>query len=744
MDMPGGEGTDGWLNLVASLERAFEEPTTWIVCALLIFIALLAWIRMRAVRKVTRKVDDAIARSEPQGTIAALRGALNGLGLKQLATAVFQFERSLVALPDGRHRRTVGADHHVRLEVLALEARPSSGPAISIDSLEHVAGWCTGLGILGTFVGVCMGLGHIAGAQDAAGAAPRVTTVVETGPLDVVKPGGGETSTPPPPPLPAVSPLDKAIMPVVADLATAFWTSIFGVIFAMVTGYFARRSYDRIEAAAAAVCARLEELTTDADPGQNALSDVTAQVLRDVSNSDVVKRFIGQVKDNTLDQMLQTGVERLLANPTLARVMRGAQDALNQRFDAVAQAISDRMVETQQIAEDHVKAFTKQAVFHIGAAVKDAMAEMGNEFRGLRDGARELATQLATSSDESSALQQAMRESAALSRDNLTVIGDVVRQQEGLVIALRDNLRQTTSELADFSQRLNRSIRETLDETLTTTTSIKKQLGDLANGSDSLAQALNALPEVVAAIGNFQQGVFDQLGQNQAKVAETFGKLEEGLRQSQTQQAVKLAETFTALQRQINSGLESVVKQTLQSRDGMTQAVQQLGTLQAGLAESVERLRETGANLRTAALDAKQATTSQTATQAEIQRTLERVAQLASELRALPSVNQAMSGHLDRLSGEFATMRTSLDAISSSGLTDALDDLREALTGTAPGLLGNLRGLSERLVEVRDALQTAQPPRLPTARVLEPPALRAGDSRLSVTGSGDASGPAES
>jgi hypothetical protein len=696
-------------NLWDSFEHAFDGTTTRIVVVLLLGLAALAGWRMWVVWAVAKRARAASGGQSLADDVGSLRKRLVDSRLPHLAAAVANFERSLVIVAAARPRRTVGADHCVTHEVLTLEAGPTRRaflfPAVSVESLDQVASWCTGLGILGTFVGVSMGLEHIADALGGEG----VSTLVEP-----VVTGANGVSTP----------LDASIGKVVADLSTAFWTSILGVICAMVIGFLARRTYDLVERTHADLCARLEALTDAPAAGPNALADVTAQVLRDAADSEFVTAFIDREPDNTLDQLLQTAVERVLENPALGSLMNSAVGALNQRFDAFAKAIGDRVAMSQRLAEDHVRAFTKQAVSHIGAAVKDSMSDMAGEFKELRDGARDLALQLAQSSVESSELQQAMRDSAALSRESLTAVGNVSRGMETLGVALHDSLAKTTAELDAFGQQIGRSLQTVLNETLTTTTSIRRHLGDLASGSDALAQALETLPGVVTAIGGLQQGVFAQLEQNQTKVAETFARLEGQLRESQSQQATKLGETFTTAQRQINAGLEGLVRQTTQSRDALGLAVQQLERLLGGMGDSIGRLQETAGNLRGASTEARQMAASQATMQIELRQTLERLALFSNDIRMLPATNQVLTQHLEKLATGFDTLQTSLDAVSAAALSESLQELREAVSGAAPGLVGNLRGVSERLVEVRDALRTAPPTRVPALPELRPSPLQ--------------------
>ncbi len=697
---PTQPATDPWTSLGLSLEEAFQQTLTWIVSFALLLLLVMLWWRIFRVWRTAAKAHRCVHDETAAGTLSTLRDALLSAGLTHIGAAITRFERSLVAVPGGGLRRTASASSYVNHEAIVAEANPSGrshfNPVISVDALDQVPGWCTGLGILGTFVGVSIGLGEIGGLSEASSKGAN---------------------------------LDKAILPVIENLASAFWTSIFGVIAATLAGFLTRRSSDLVERTSAELCQRLEALTSGDSGTTNALADVTAQVLNDAVESELVTDFIDRVEDNPLDLMLQTAVERVLENPTLVALVGQATLAMNQRFDRFVKVISDRVESSQQIAEDHVKAFTEKAVGRISAAVKGQMAEMAEEFRSLRDGAASLSTQLAASASESSNLQRSMHESAATARDSMEAVRKVASELGGLVATMRQSLTQTTTELDDFARRLGDRIRSTLEETHTTTSGIKRQLTELTSGSDALTRALEGLPGIVGALGTFQEGLFTQLAQAQTRVTETFVKLEAEMRKAQVQQATALTTAFGDLRRQVSTDLEGAAQQLVTARDTLDEGRQRLDALQAGIGESVSRLREAGENLRVTSSETRQMAVNQASMQAALRTLLDRATLLTDELRTLPSMNHGLVQHLERMSSDFASLKTSLDAVSTTTIAGALDELRQSLSGT--GLANELRGLSARLTEVRDALKANQGGALAATR--GPESLGAHAQRLNLS-----------
>lgn len=185
-------------DLFGSLWGSLKNPVSWFVYPLLLILVVWGWFLLRAARRVAGKVSDAghrIRSAIPRGAMRAEDTAKLERCLPDLPIfreQWYEFKEGCVEV-DGRLYNTISSAAFITDD--ALLSSVSVGLRSKFPIAHALPGTLTGIGILGTFLGVTLGLGKLSAHQ---------TEVLEH------------------------------IQPVIGALSSAFWTSIFGVLAALV------------------------------------------------------------------------------------------------------------------------------------------------------------------------------------------------------------------------------------------------------------------------------------------------------------------------------------------------------------------------------------------------------------------------------------------------------------------------------------------------------------------------------
>jgi uncharacterized phage infection (PIP) family protein YhgE len=573
--------------IVTSLIEAMKQWITQVVVGLLGLLLLLSagqlWLAWRRT-KALASVMDATDLEELQARL------VEAPGLQHLSAAVARFVDGLITLPGGGPpTRLGGASEVVRVDDLIADFHPvgrASWPSLSFSGLEHVPGWCTGLGILGTFVGVSMGLGTMAS---------------------------------------GMSEVDKTtIMPIVASLASAFWTSIFGVTLAIMVGFATRRTQDAAERTVAALVRTLESHTVPRSV-ENRMHDYRGpELLRELLEHPAVL------------------IERIATNPFVV----GFVENFFGRLDAMTAAVSNQLIHSQEIAEKHVVKFTRQATSHIGNVVREGFKDVVQQFDELSQGAVVLKQEVAVLTEAVSRQSQTMADSVTHLTDGLTSLKGLSVALSGLVTRNEQAVGNIDRILEGFGTRYR----------------------DLTAGADQLAAVLRELPGLVESIIASQVTLAQQFTRVQEELARHPAELQKGFRdvQSQAMRNLQALETqltgnLRTLQREATDGLSGLARDLVASR---TQLEAVMVRFEEGVAPSLENLhrttfglQEVTRHLRQASDGAATASETQSAAAASIERAAAHVASVQQQVAAVPQAIEAFNTHATELNAAIQALR---------------------------------------------------------------------------------------
>jgi len=362
--------------LIASLSQAFDNIITWLtlVCfgiliAFAVPLILRAWRVPRSLKSAMDEYLDGATRSTfltdepPSGPAKAIHATLK------------EFNRGLV---EGRTRGSDSESHPFDAQRLMADCKLGWFP---FGLVQLAPGIFTALGLLGTFFGVSFALGFL-------------------------KVGEGE--------------LRGSMNYVISGLASAFWTSIFGVFFSIFAAVFGRVAENRVEHAVEEANEALQERfalhTTSSD-----LDNLT-QTLKVIP--DLIREQMGSFTESLFAPILTRASElgvssaRSYAEHFAQRLTEGVEASLS-RTTALAEQHVTRVLHELGAAGQNVADQVARANQGVAANL-GALAEASRGVMGAMEGARSASDRVLETLTASAQATRVMTEQAEAIKVEMT------------------------------------------------------------------------------------------------------------------------------------------------------------------------------------------------------------------------------------------------------------------------------------------------------------------------------------
>lgn len=400
-------------------------------------------------------------------------------------------------------------------------------PRISFGFYQSVPNLLTGLGILGTFIGLAFGVG--AASDGLSSGAPNEIT--------------------------------SSLQQLLDGASLAFLTSIFGILcsilFAPFDRFFSRRLHLEVDKWVGAIESRLERVTPEAVALQQLEQAKRATTQLESFNTDLIFAL-----EKTLDEKV---AGRL--SPQLERLL-----------EAVEALRSDRSTDAGQMIEQALGRFTAAMQEQTGSQFEDMASIVADLNRTLKDSAAGLAQ---SQQDVRTALESVLttvRTSMDAGADAMTetlqqTLGDVTKVMTG---AARDLVEQMTASSTAASAELRESVgsatRDLANTGVEAAAQVSGSLHALQASAEGLAQSTRHSEQVLTGMTKFM-GRLNELSDSMetahrqiAAVAEPVGRAAGDIRASSDRTADALARTSELVGRV--DALVSTIEQHQQSVAG--------------------------------------------------------------------------------------------------------------------------------------------------------------------------------
>ncbi len=471
-------------------------------------------------------------------------------------------------------------------------------PQINFRFFQSVPNLLTGLGILGTFIGLAVGIG-------------AATSGITSGTPDQIT---------------------TSLTSLLSGASLAFWTSIIGIsasiIFRSVLQRISRKVHLEMSQWVGEIESRMERVTVE----EAALQQV--EHARDASKQ--LKNFNTELKF-ALEEALEEKVAKRLS-PQLESLLEAVNELRTDRSTDAGQVIKQTLDQFTRTMQEYTGSqFDEMAgiVENLNHALKTSVAEMGRSQKDVREALEAVLGSVRTSMDEGTtamtqalhqSLDQTMRKLAEASQDMAdrmtasstetandmrrtlgTAIEDISRSgieaaaqvtgsshglqtaAERLENSIELSERQLTS-MRDFTDQIN-NMRNTIESTFLQMAEVSEAIGiSSKNISDANRRVTDSLDSTSNIVGELD-AMIRKIEGSQQVVTSAWREYQdrfEGIDDS-------LADVF----KQIDEGLAGYcekVSEFAQTLDGVTaNTIQQLAGANSELMESIEELNE---NLR--------------------------------------------------------------------------------------------------------------------------------------------------
>jgi uncharacterized membrane protein len=509
-------------HVLKSLSQAYESPAAIVVTACLGLILLIFLLLLVAARRRRRSLVDAINKIEGLKVDNLreqdLQQIERWLPAGVLREQWHEFAEGFVAL-NGRYYNTLAADAFIKDEMVLQDTRIWR---LRVPMLRILPSIATGLGVLGTFLGVAFGLGQIK--LDS----PDKPAAVVTSGAKKASPSGASkrlVQTPASKHRATKTEFNASLQRVIQGLAAAFWTSIFGVLLALIINLFGTMKEAALVATVdklrEALDRRIQRLTPDKllDPllarlaTQGELLE-SANTLH-TTHGELLTRSnkLSGEQAETLNDLAVTAEEnrdllQAMANDIADGVGKQFSTALNDvlapQLQAITELVRGQVEQASASSVEQARRFTDEMVQQVTGALQDGITQMGSQVKAASEQMATVSTTLSTvveraqSSVESSygALDrgreaiEASQAQSAIAAQQFEAFTTASAALEGVVQTLGGSQRElqaTQASQRELQQRTDAQMATVAERFTTISTDVEASVAKLAEATQALA-----------------------------------------------------------------------------------------------------------------------------------------------------------------------------------------------------------------------------------------------------------------
>lgn len=566
-----------------------------------------------------------------------------------------------------RYRSTVPAETFFSYQALV-------DSPLRAEFFKHLPGIYTGIGIIGTFLGLIQGLKGFTISED---------TKVVQGSLEVLMKGVSE----------------------------AFTVSFAAIFLAMVCTFFEKIFYMALVKKVEELCASIDCLF-DAGAGEEYLA-------RLVKASEESKTHLAQLKDSLVGDLRQI-----------------LSDISSQQIEAIKQAASTQEAATKNsgkaITADlatelkgHLDRFIDRSTDSQGAAVQKILADLiagftakiDDTFGGQMRGLNELLT---TTTDKVAGLVDTVNSMAGNLKDAGKGAADALSKQiETALLGMKANQDEMNRQMKDFVYQIKESVSSSQSET---NQRIQETLLTLGGNVSAMIEGLKEQAREAAnghqeREGHFQKITTDAVLGISGQVDKLIGDIAKSTMEMQGA-ITKLSEVSLGSIGRMESAAENIslaADAFTEVGTGMTGALEQIGTVSREMTVTTGRLSSIAANISVAE-KAYQTTSQQIAimlqslkeivenARREASMTLEQIRQIALAAKSLSEAEKEAEEYLNKVSQVLTVTHQKFADNIGRTLTSGNTEFHKQLSTAT----GHLRGAIEQLSETIDTIPSSR------------------------------------
>ncbi|PKN59376.1 MAG: hypothetical protein CVU56_00600 [Deltaproteobacteria bacterium HGW-Deltaproteobacteria-14] len=526
-------------SLIASLVDAMSSPVTWVVFALVVSLALVGGhLRGRGhlaakgvvttARRIARQHEPADAdRGIPPIKLDSFESEITE---PYLIGVWKEFRRSLVDR-DGRYFKVMDASRFFEDDGLASAIKGSVWRAEPSYSFIHeLPGFMVGLGMLGTFIGIAVGLGQLQGvAQDGQGLAVEGVQKIAQHSTAIV---------------------DK-IPSVIAGLASAFWTSIIGLIGASLMTWFNHKSDSALGSAMALF--RLELDRCIPRSSQEFFLRQQTSALREIKDlHEQANDFLGEMTNDLADEIARGTGEVIVGQ--LSPILHGIERAVREQIENAAVRSEDMLLALVEELKDKFVAGLDNSVTKMAAQNE----QMTSAFSAVtRDLETHVAGAVSTFREGIEGAGEHMNKVFGETSDAFAAkLGDA---STAVAESLGDSSKALASTLGVASSSLASSLGDT-------STAFAKTLGESSNAvANTLGTASSSL---ASSLGDTSRAFANTLGESSSAVASSLGTASKALASSLESTSSAFSDKLSEASANVATSLASAATSMAETLDG--------------------------------------------------------------------------------------------------------------------------------------------------------------------------------
>lgn len=562
--------------------------------------------------------------------------------------------------------------------------------------LRSLPGAATGLGILGTFLGIALGLG-------------------------LLSQNVGE-----------VNQLSDSIGAVIAKLSLAFWTSIVGVILAIIIGFFANGSESRLLEAVdrfrEALDRKAERITPEGllDKIHNYIKNQTAftgDLLQQTTSQNVLMERSTDAVAKLVEQQTQL-LAREDEKLPLFKSQHAALLALKQQTHELRSAVSDRAMtqwEQQTAALEQIKEENTESRALIQTMANDLAEQIGKrigqymapQMTQMTDVLRKQVESTTASSTES-----ARRFADEAVQQMTTALQEGISEMGSQVAAASAQIADAGSSMGQIVQSAGSAIEQQqalLDQGSQAVSAAQQQAAQSAARVRDVTRVADKLSEMIDELRRGQQqagALHQQQSELQQQAQQKLGQLVEGVGEvtaTYTDAAEKMRSTFEGLERQLGRVQQSVDElqgESHQAAVTLKEAVEGLNSRVAAEETLVDKYRDTAGEFSKAFEAGAPVVSQLTAVSAAVREALQHLKQGQSTIENL---QVAQSELTEQSAKQVSGVVDGIEEVTASYAVTAarLGEVLQALDGRLTGLTGSVERLGQQTTTAGTTIEAA-------------------------------------
>ena len=514
-----------WDQLFASLHDALKQGPTLIVLALLALISVLAVPLIYKALRRAKELHDCqqeileLSHGQIMGPEVAVKIEKCLPDYDFVKAQWFEFREGFVLIEGKYYNTYQSGDFLTDESCLQSISYPKVDLRIRFPMVSLFPSIATGFGILGTFVGIAIGLGGLG----------EMTTT-----------GGINTNV---------------IQNVIENLSSAFWTSIFGVMVALALNFSGQVAEDRLLSSLHRFRERLDRL----------IPRVTSESLLN-SMYEKAKEQKAVLDDMLVENQQSRGHLKELAEEMVDKLgdkfNQSLQNHLAPQLNKITQTVSEQMNSSSEMAANEVKKFADEAVQQLTNSLQDSFKVMGQEinsaadrFSGISSNFEDVIQQSTQAAKEQNA---SLAQTAAAAQAN----SDASMRAAEQVNAVQTLATQVTQALSQMGERqaanleltsthatLQRNAEQEITRLASTMNNFQEQYTDVAGNMSSTVGELSGI------LGNLTNNV-SSLSVSTQSAAQSVRDASERLNQ-RTDSEFQLLDKFTEARQQFETAMNT-------------------------------------------------------------------------------------------------------------------------------------------------------------------------------------------